>query len=298
MSRERQIEVSVQTKTDPVYLCEGCAAPNQPFYIGAIARHNICSLCRGMAVSLYDARVLDPWVPQGGDGLIPTTRVDVEVYRPWVWDVNGYYRALGVPTDASRLTIRRAYTAKSGPQDPRLTYIVKQLLNPGVRARYDACKPGELFFDRYLEESFDRRVAQNVAEHLELGEDLTSWEKVDLEHLRNNPVSVVDSAPSLGQTDRRRWRNYAWRTPHSQFLSCLIPLRVWQNYLIEAASTRQEVFRFAVGLAGDGLADPWRVEVLGGLPVIFLDDQTIPERSMAESVIDAITGNPHTPSSP
>lgn len=276
------------TRGDPVYLCEDCAADNQPWYLGAILRHNICALCGGMAVSLYDARVLDPWDPHGYTRPVPTTCVTVEPYRPVVWDVNGYYRELGVSPYASRLEIRRAYQAAQGHVSPRLTYIVKQLLDPEIRAKYDACEPGSLFFDRYLEESFEQRVARDIATRRDLGEDLTHWDEIEVGHLRNNPIQVVDTPYRGRQTDPLGWRNYLWRTPSRSVQ--WHRLRRWQELLLEAATEQQEVFRFAVGLAGGRMAQPWRVEVLDGhLLVVFLDDQTPPSREMASDAVRVIS---------
>lgn len=273
----------------PVYLCENCAAPNQGYYLGAIAQHNICAICRGLAIGLYEARVLDPWTPDRRRPT-PTTCVTVEPYRSFVWDVNGYYRELGVSTEATRLEIRRAYQAHYGYLNPRLTYIVKQLLDPDVRASYDACRPGEVFFDRYIEESFERRVAQETSRNRALGDDLTEWEKIDLDHLRNKSVPVVDSAGMRRQTDGPGWRNYLWRTSFARYRLRVGLLSEWQTLLVSAAASRQEVFRFAVGFAGGDLASPWRVEALGDLQVVFLNDESFPEPEMAEAVIDAIIG--------
>jgi len=45
-------------------------------------------------------------------------------------DVNGYYRELGVDWRATKKELKEAYVERDGPNDARLTYVFKQLLDP------------------------------------------------------------------------------------------------------------------------------------------------------------------------
>ena len=92
-----------------------------------------------------------------------------------VWDVNGYYRDLGIPTWATKKEIKEAYQALSGDQSVRLTYVTKQLLNDAIRRAYDACRPSSRFFDKY-EADFVRQ--QSIADHIkEYGRSLDIQEQ-------------------------------------------------------------------------------------------------------------------------
>src|SRR5438067_12657373 len=75
--------------------------------------------------------------------------------RAWdlIWDVNGYYRALGVqwPFKDGRKDLRVAYHERGGPDDEYLTYVFKQLLQPKVRSDYDKSPLGSRFRDKYVE---------------------------------------------------------------------------------------------------------------------------------------------------
>lgn len=87
---------------------------------------------------------------------------------PIVYDVNGYYAALGVLPSATRRELMAAYRARDGEDDPYLTYVFKQLLNPRTRAQYDAVEPGKILVDRYvlqaISRNFNKKIsAQNAA---------------------------------------------------------------------------------------------------------------------------------------
>lgn len=58
--------------------------------------------------------------------------------KPLCWDMNGFYRRLGVPTDAHRSLIRQAYLDKNGSSSSALTKAVEVLTNKRTRPLYDS----------------------------------------------------------------------------------------------------------------------------------------------------------------
>lgn len=75
----------------------------------------------------------------------------LSVVPAYIWDVNGYYRELGVSPYATRSQIGRAYMEADGQSSDRLTFVFKQLLDKQVRHDYDRCALGERFMDPWIQ---------------------------------------------------------------------------------------------------------------------------------------------------
>jgi hypothetical protein len=215
-------------------------------------------------------------------------------FRPIVWDTNGYYRALGVRTDATRKELREAYQACRGDESVWVTYAFSQLLNEAVRRSYDATPLGELFLDEYVEADMKKRAAaeagRRTAEAGEpikaetvLGEwgydlipDETSSESGELEQLDNPPPPKQD----WRYQEIWGWGYYLWRTRDFD----IFQLRDWQSLLVAELSARGCSVRFAVGIGG---------EIEGGVGfnygdhfVFFIPALTLPTEEMAFQVVE------------
>lgn len=104
-----------------------------------------------------------------------STSTDLVKVPQVVWDVNGYYKSLGVPCDASRSEIRSAYQRCRGQESAWLTMVVKTLLGP-ERLDYDSVPLGQLYVDEVV-----LRFAQRVAldrQH-SLGDEACGEETLD-----------------------------------------------------------------------------------------------------------------------
>jgi hypothetical protein len=213
-----------------------------------------------------------------------TSCVGLQTWPMIVWDVNAYYAELGIPWTASRAEIRAAYQRRRGDTSDRLTYIVKQLLDPEVRALYDACQPGSVFFDRYIASYVkDQMLRDHVSEHgrilgFEDQEDLTT---VDLSKYMNRPF---DTVPPEGQNvGRWRWGFYLWASDDYD----TVKLRQWQGLLIEALARRGVVLNLSIGLVGGSL-EPMKVEAVGYRVCAFLSDTEQPTLQLAEVAADRV----------
>src|SRR2546430_5026109 len=71
-----------------------------------------------------------------------------------IFDVNGWYAALGVSLRATRVQLRDAYLRLGGHRSARLTHIMHQLLDPTMRAEYDRQQFGRPIPDDYAVEDF------------------------------------------------------------------------------------------------------------------------------------------------
>lgn len=281
------------------WLCWSCGDGFGAYLCGAVARDGICAFCGSLATDVYTPEVLEPHHLTPGVTL--STCGTLAVWRPIVWDVNGYYLELGVPTDATRLQIRRAYQDLGGHGSPRLTYIVKQLLDPEIRAAYDATPLGRLFFDRYVEEYVRRKIAEDTAGLAGTDPDLLSTEQIDLSHLRNRPAPTIGGSsaqvvddylePGYGALNHwpRGWLSWRWKTPGSTSR-----LAEWLHLLLGALPNfgdRKDT-RFALGLYRG--SDEYRIEVLERTPVIWFDVDLPPSESVClRALADLLAHSPH-----
>lgn len=224
-----------------------------------------------------------------------------------IWDVNGYYRELGVLPTATRKQLRLAYQARDGQSSARLTYIMGQLLNPAIRFDYDCTPLGELFIDRYVQEMIMNRIKSQKAERItnlfDAGVDLDLIDEEALERDiasamgfdvgsrdddDDTPLEVVDESPPEGQDDGRpakfMYSYYLWSTTDAG--TDLGRLTEWQRLLVDALAKRGISTRFAVGIHGR-----WQ-RVLHGLvgyrDVFFLSKHEEPSQELAEVAVEAM----------
>lgn len=230
----------------------------------------------------------------------------LSVVPAYIHDVNGYYRELGVPTNATRKQLRMAYQAKDGQSSPRLTYIFRQLLNPETRRAYDLVPFGELFMDAYVLDMLKRRMhaerSRRMSHLADLGVNLddVSQESIERDILAemgymdpdekpvqtpdDTPSEVVDEDPEPGQDDpdpaKFEYSFYAWRTrPRPDAPE---KMREWQHQLVRALSKEGLTLRFAVGVHGQ--PNPWLSAEVGYRTVFFLGADEEPTPALAEAL--------------
>ncbi len=195
-----------------------------------------------------------------------------------VWDVNGYYHALGVGFRASRKQLLRAYEARGGQGDEYLTFVFAQLLNAGVRKAYDAQPLGSRFLDLYVEMELKRRAHQIARERRAAGYEATPEEVLDewgfvasgqdhskvekdhfsqLEEGEDLPAARVDIPKEPGEdvpeapVENWPYNYYGWRlsTLRDHAEDVLI-MKAWQEAIAEECHRQNVVVSFAVGLIG------------------------------------------------
>lgn len=114
---------------------------------------------------------------------------------PPIFDVNGYYAALGVSPRATKRQLRDAYLRLNGQASARLTHILHQLLDPQIRAEYDRRSFGRPIADDYAVEDFWAIVQRLVSpEKIQQLSQLVTVEKVAGED--TNPPKFLDKDPS------------------------------------------------------------------------------------------------------
>jgi hypothetical protein len=217
---------------------------------GSITYTCPCFFCDGEACWLVDMKITQPRIVEHGVSPVFSTTCELQRFPVVVWDVNSYYHRLGVSPDATKVEIRKAYQAGGGPDNERLTYIVKVLLDDEKRALYDSLSLGELYIDKYIFDTQLERFQRAVAEELSKGEiDPDTLEQPDMEELFDEVVE------SMGSVDRDRaayqaahsaWGYYTWQS------SCTDVERLaeWRSLLTQAFWKRGVVAELGVGFLG------------------------------------------------
>lgn len=218
-----------------------------------------------------------------------STSVELANRLRWSWDTNGYYRELGVRFDATKQQIKWAYRKKHGWQSPRLTYIMKQLLDPQIRALYDATPLGQVFRDAYVEEAIRRATVEQAA-RLRAEGRMQEADAVVQQYEGDSPFDEFDSdeedEQTYGGTQKWPWAFYLWRS------ECLEMerLKVWQEALISAFAERKEVRDIAVGFMGSSL-NALEVRQVGYRTVIFLNEKVKPDEALAQRAAFRVIGS-------
>lgn len=213
-----------------------------------------------------------------GDGPATCSTCTSLVRQPeFIADVNGYYRDLGVDPRASRVQIKRAYLAR-GTGDVRLTFVVKQLLDPVVRRAYDLTPLGHVFFDRYVLASVRRSAALRATRGA--GEDGAT---------PDTPSEVVldttgSAEQGVSRTTEWPYSFYLWGTDREDKKM----LAELQERLVAHLSKAQQIHQVAVGLRG-GMAPPVETTVVGRRVVVFLHE----DEALTDALVVQAASSPH-----
>lgn len=209
------------------------------------------------------------------------------------WDVNRYYAALGVKPDATRKELREAYQRKNGQSSVMLTHILKLLLNPELRKRYDESPLGEPFFDEVSEAELKRKA------HMEAGRRSAAGKAVSGEEVLDEWGFVlldpgVDTVSSNRQDHSRKatpwnYSYYGWKT--TAFLTDVEVLQQWQECLSRAAAEQSVSPVVSIGVTG--LSD-WSfiLERVDGRTVIFFSEGEEPTDTIARKAIIEFSDSP------
>jgi len=211
--------------------------------------------------------------------------------RPHIWDVNGYYRALGVDPYSTKAQLRAAYMALGGPESTRLTYILKQLLQDDVRAAYDATPLGSIFFDEVIAEAVRRQVTQETAERRLSGDTLAfeeTDEQVEMAHLLGKSFRLLDRETRSEEdgSGSQTWAWYEWKITSEPYSIRLVER--WRNLLLTIAQDCGLVARLAVGIHDGPTGEPVFVTPVGYRLVAFLHQAHEPTEHDAVEALHAL----------
>lgn len=222
-----------------------------------------------------------------------------------IWDVNGYYRALGLQwpfLGISRKDLGRAYRRMNGESSVYLTKVFKLLLNDEQRAEYDRAPLGEVHMDAIqmnaiLDEVRRTAARTNPSEDTratqrelldEMGyaiseEDLCSgshYPKVDY------PNGEGDGHTEYLPIDQLwRWGYYRWGTSRAD----ISRLGRWQELLVSQLAALEVRTKICVGFIGRGRTDSrFVVARTYGVRTVYLREDLEPDEEMASAAVAAL----------
>jgi hypothetical protein len=221
-------------------------------------------------------------VVEGDGALICSSCVALERHPTVVWDVNGYYRALGVDPRATRSALRRAYQDADGQRSAYLTYVLKQLLQPAVRRAYDATPLGRPFVDEYLVDALKKAAHEESGRRRTAGLEDSAEEVMDEwgVSLDEPHPEEFNQGPPESQWD---YAYYVWGT----WSADATDLPAWQRMVVASLAGRGVVARFAVGVRGDYQGSLVADE--GGVLVVYLGELSESDQKTADSAARRIT---------
>lgn len=249
--------------------------------------------------SVLDAAGVPPEPPdkpfrQGWGPTRCSSETSLDITPRICWDVNGYYRGLGVHWKASRKELGDAFLAKNGHASPWLSYVLSQLLSAGVRRAYDRSPPGEPFLDddfvqadlkrQAYEEARRRTMSEGVETHRD--QVLREWGLSAVKPDDANEQDRVDSDESVRQDEPRHsqerweWGFYLWRTVTGSPAS----LRRWQELLLYELSILGSTVRFSVGMIGKETV-PYVLHSDERDFIFFLNEECLPTPELAARAV-------------
>lgn len=203
-----------------------------------------------------------------------STTTTVATTAVFVWDVNGYYALLGVPTNATRAEIREAYQRLGGQSSPRLTEVAATLLNTSTRRLYDSALPGQVWVDQEI------RAIVSTRTRKQSGTPIPEPMLGALAEVLDNTVSPgEDAAQSPLGWEWGYWRLGSDATDEGR-------LRWWQALLVDECSRRHLQMSLSVGfVAGDG----FEVLSVGHRVLALLGEDEQPTARLAALAVDQVS---------
>lgn len=233
---------------------------------------------------------------------VSTSRELAQVSDQPVWDVNGYYRALGVafPFKPTRAEMRQAYLDNHRSLDRYATYGMTRLLDREFRAHYDARPIGEPVDDKYRWEEMRRLAAAwAAAETIKRGELVTEEEFIGAivakkmteaaeEEALEESEAVEEPMIDLSQMEAD-WPFGFWlwgsRKRDERVLS------EWQCMLSEELWAKRLRVRLGVGYVGH-LAEPSVRVRHDQLDIVLLHEGQEPTQELAALVAQGFVDTP------
>jgi hypothetical protein len=245
--------------------------------------------------TITDPRPYEPEQPMlfGRQDMVETsTCTDLAIQPGVIWDVNGYYRTLGIPfphRPVTRRSLMRAYQAAGGENDPWTTYCFNQLLDEAERRAYDASPLGEPYMDdrwsEYLRNEAKKEVHRRIARGEWSGEESENPEARQRVLKEWNayipgPDDPPPAPPALPRTVHLTWSYYLWRCSYRAVSDVTPRLDEWRTLLVKEFRARKIQIRFCVGFLGKE-PHPWmRIEWERHL-VFFLNVDQVPTKEYA-----------------
>ena len=204
-----------------------------------------------------------------------STCTDLAVIHRPIWDVNKYYRSLGIesPYKPTKKELRLGYQSVNGQDSERLTYYFKQLLDPDIRKAYDWMPLGSRFQDKYVIEEGMRKLSKKASE--------VSGETGKMVTIEDLIEDFEKGRPTKPKEIQSEYLNWEW-----SFYLCnsrkynVEALAEWQQLLVSAFAERGVRWKISVGYIGN-TKKPFVVRPHEGRVIFFLNENETPTMELA-----------------
>ena len=223
-----------------------------------------------------------------------------------VWDVNRYYRDLGIgaPYKPTRPEIRRAF--RQGPRGPRETFCLRQLMDRETRDRYDFAPWGTRFMDEYVwAEQKEKVLAEMVRRRMDtedqdlvrsvfraLGVPVQDVDTPESTDILDNDSKVDKDGDSSKAPASYAYGYYLWKaTDHPRDREVLAR---WQPLVIRSLSDLGVTMVVSLGLMGR-TPHEWSIGRVGYREVAYFNRETEPSAEVAAKVATALAEQYRSP---
>lgn len=240
---------------------------------------------------------------RGGEGpLEASSCMTLTVTPEVIWDVNGYYQALGFEwpyTGITRKALRLAYHRIDGEKSVYLTRVFKLLLNETERRKYDMAHPGKPHMDIIQVEALLEMV-KRMAAAIKPSNDTRATQREILKKMGwDLPIPEEGHYPNGQYPDGQdsckdedllietfwRWGYYRWGTGCTD----ITRLGRWQELLVSQLAALEVTTKVCVGYIGRGRTDSrFVVARTYGVRTVYLREDMVPDEEMAAAAADAL----------
>lgn len=243
---------------------------------------------------------------RGGEGpLEASSCVALALTRQVIWDVNGYYRALGFEwpfTGITKKALRLAYHEAEGEKSVYLTRVFKLLLNESERWKYDNAQLGKPHMDQIQIDALMDQV-KRMAAATKPSNDTRATQREILKEMGWNLPNPDDPHYPNGQyPDGQdpckdedllietfwRWGYYRWGTGCTE----ITRLGRWQEMLVSQLAALEVTTKVCVGYIGRGRTDSrFVVARTYGVRTVYLREDMTPDWEMAATAAEALAAD-------
>lgn len=240
---------------------------------------------------------------RSGEGpLEASSCVTMTVTPEVIWDVNGYYRALGFEwpfTGITKKALRLAYHEADGEKSVFLTRVLKLLLDPVERWKYDTAPFGWAHMDEIQIEALLDTV-KRMAAAVKPSNDTRATQREILQAMGwDLPIPGDEHYPNGQYTNGEdvckdedllietfwRWGYYRWGTGCTD----ITRLGLWQELLVSQLAALEVTTKVCVGYIGRGRTDSrFVVARTYGVRTVYLREDMVPDEEMAITAVDAL----------
>lgn len=212
-----------------------------------------------------------------------------------IWDVNGYYRALGFKwpfTGITKKDLRLAYYYGGGEGSRYLTAVLKVLLDARERREYECAPFGERHLDSYQKvlvfEEVKRKAARKnpSTDTRATQRDLLKEMGLEDPEEAHYPNEQYPSGEGVGHDEDLlieqpwRWSYYRWGTGRADSAK----LGRWQELLVSQLAALEVRTKFCVGFIGYRRTQSrFVVARTYGVRTVYLREDLEPDEEMAHA---------------